>query len=144
MQAIPWQSLQCGSKPENGNFERLAIYQLIAPIGILLAAFFFLYLPLATTERIKAGATEAEIKAERARVRRRSRFRGRIMRCLLFTVFLIYPSSSSTVIRLYACRTVEGVRYLLADFNSLCDSEIHLFYEKIGLIFVFIYPIGSY
>lgn len=38
----------------------------------------------------------------------------------LFTLFLIYPSVSYIVLRLYSCETIDGVAYLVADFRIIC------------------------
>eukprot|EP00475_Leptophrys_vorax_P011277 TRINITY_DN17792_c0_g1_i2.p1 TRINITY_DN17792_c0_g1~~TRINITY_DN17792_c0_g1_i2.p1 ORF type:complete len:1027 (-),score=223.25 TRINITY_DN17792_c0_g1_i2:56-3136(-) len=60
----------------------------------------------------------------------------------LFTLFLLYPSVSSIVVRLYSCRTIEGVSYLVADFSILCSSSEWFNRALLNVFFVVIYPIG--
>jgi hypothetical protein len=60
----------------------------------------------------------------------------------LFTLFLIYPQVSSIMVRLYACRTVEGVTYLTSDFRVLCSSSEWFNRALLNIVFVVLYPIG--
>lgn len=59
-----------------------------------------------------------------------------------FTIFLIYPSVSSIVVRLYDCRLIEGTWYLWSDFTITCTSDEWLERAFLNILFVFIYPIG--
>lgn len=62
----------------------------------------------------------------------------------LFTLFLIYPSVSSLIIRLYSCHNIEGLSYLKADYEILCDSEEWRFRALWNIAFVLLYPIGIF
>lgn len=49
--------------------------------------------------------------------------RQRYWMLVMFTLFLIYPMSSSGVLRLYQCNEYYGTNYLRADFNIHCDVD---------------------
>jgi len=68
--------------------------------------------------------------------------RKRTWRLVLFTLFLIYPSVSSFVLRLYVCRRVEGVDYLAADFAVLCTDDTYKANAGVDAFMIVIYPIG--
>jgi len=73
-----------------------------------------------------------------ARKRRRRKF----WKLMLFTLFLIYPHVSSTMLRMYVCRKVEGEYYLVEDFHIRCfDSEWDS-YLPANIIFIILYPFG--
>jgi uncharacterized membrane protein len=68
--------------------------------------------------------------------------RRKFWKLLLFTLFLIYPSCSSTVLRLFVCRRVEGVDYLLADFSLECYTSEWRQYAAYAGIMIAVYPVG--
>jgi hypothetical protein len=73
---------------------------------------------------------------------RMKRVMRKFWKMFLFTLFLIYPTVSSIMVRLYACRTVEGVSYLTSDFDVQCTSKEWFSRAMLGIIFVVVYPIG--
>jgi len=61
---------------------------------------------------------------------------------VFFSLFLIYPVVASTVLRLWVCKTVNGVDYLLADFHNVCYDERWNRYAHFGAVMILFYPIG--
>ena len=61
---------------------------------------------------------------------------------LIFTLFLIYPLVSSTILRLYVCIDIYGVYYLLADFTKICYNSEWQQYANLGYFMIIVYPIG--
>jgi len=72
----------------------------------------------------------------------RRRSRQRFWRMLLFTMFLIYPTVSSVVLRLYVCKNIEGVNYIVSDLRTTCDSQTYESYKTYGVFMIIVYPIG--
>jgi hypothetical protein len=54
----------------------------------------------------------------------------------------MYPSVSSEVLSFFLCREVNGVSYLLADFNLQCGNAVWLKYLPLAIAGVVMYPIG--
>lgn len=61
---------------------------------------------------------------------------------VLFIIFLIYPTVSSIILKLFSCRTVEGVPYLSADFRIRCDSEEWKARAKLNILFTIMFPVA--
>lgn len=59
----------------------------------------------------------------------------------LFFVFLVYPSVSSTVLKMWHCRSIEGTWYLYADYRITCDGDWNTYAAIAGVAFV-VYPLG--
>jgi len=53
---------------------------------------------------------------------KRKAARQRFWSLVMFTLFLVYPTVSSTILRLYQCKEVYGVTYLRSDFSILCSK----------------------
>eukprot|EP00808_Paulinella_micropora_P019733 g59215.t1 len=64
------------------------------------------------------------------------------VKLILFGLFLVYPTVSSTVLRLYNCKKVENVWYLLADFNTVCYTDDWYHYAKTAWVFGILYAGG--
>lgn len=60
----------------------------------------------------------------------------------LFALFLIYPTVSSVMVRLYACETVEGESFLTSDFTVSCNSSSWFSRALLNIVFIVLYPIG--
>ena len=72
----------------------------------------------------------------------RKKGRRNFWKLCLFTLFLIYPSVSSTMIRTFVCREVEGVYYLQADFQIKCYEDTWNQWSPIAALLIIAYPIG--
>jgi hypothetical protein len=104
--------------------------------AILLGYLFPRYLRLASAY---ARGDEDELKKAEYRMKRVVR---KFWKMFLFTLFLIYPTVSSIMVRLYSCQSIEGVSYLQSDFNVLCSSKAWFQRALVNINFVVIYPIG--
>jgi hypothetical protein len=49
--------------------------------------------------------------------------RRKFWKIVLFTLFLIYPSVSATILRFFVCRDVNGVWLLNEDFSIQCYDD---------------------
>jgi hypothetical protein len=65
---------------------------------------------------------------------------------LLYFLFLVYPSVSSTVIHHYVCKTISDSKnsyeFLLADLSIACKTDKWWTYAYIGFPLIALYPIG--
>ena len=59
----------------------------------------------------------------------------------LFFLFVVYPSVSSTVLRMWHCRPIEDKWYLYADYRVTCDGSWNTYAAIAGVAFV-VYPLG--
>ena len=66
----------------------------------------------------------------------------RAWRLLLFILFFIYPSVSSTILLLYVCKNIDNTWFLLADFKTHCYDATYFNYAYLGILFILIFPIG--
>jgi hypothetical protein len=53
----------------------------------------------------------------------RKSLRARVIRVVFFTLFLIYPGTSSKLFSVFACREVEGISYVESDFSVQCYTS---------------------
>ncbi len=72
----------------------------------------------------------------------RSLSRRKIIKLVVFALFLMYPSVSSTVLSFFLCRTVAGTSYLVADFRLLCGDARWNSYLGLAVLALIVYPIG--
>jgi hypothetical protein len=66
---------------------------------------------------------EDRLAADHAERVRRKRVRRNFWKMLFFVLFLVYPTVSSTVLRTYVCKDIEGESYMVADFTQKCYTE---------------------
>jgi hypothetical protein len=60
-------------------------------------------------------------------------------------VFLLYPTLSKTAFKFFSCssETIQGKRFVEADFNIICWETEHLSWAlTLGLFMIFAYAIG--
>jgi hypothetical protein len=74
--------------------------------------------------------------------RGRERRVSKLLKLVLFTMFCIYPTESSRILNMYVCREVEGVSYLVQDFNVVCYDAKWQSYLIPNIIMIAIYPVG--
>jgi len=60
----------------------------------------------------------------------------------LFTLFLMYPGVSSTVLSLFVCKDIDSKSYLVSDFTIYCYDDRWWKFFPLVLIMVFVYPVG--
>jgi len=60
----------------------------------------------------------------------------------LYVLFLIYPSVSSTILRLYICKDVDQQAYLLADLRVQCGTDTWNLFTVASTPLIVLYPVG--
>lgn len=112
----------------------------VLPIVAFAGILIFYLIPKYYSYRVASKRGNAE---ERRRLDLRfKRGMRKFWKMFLFTLFLIYPSVSSIVMRLYDCHKIEGTWYLWADFTIQCETAKWRERALINILFVIIYPIG--
>eukprot|EP00003_Mantamonas_plastica_P021693 TRINITY_DN3548_c0_g2_i1.p1 TRINITY_DN3548_c0_g2~~TRINITY_DN3548_c0_g2_i1.p1 ORF type:complete len:1215 (-),score=279.89 TRINITY_DN3548_c0_g2_i1:292-3936(-) len=60
----------------------------------------------------------------------------------LFLLFLVYPGVSSTILRTFDCKNVEGRMLLTSDYSISCEDDTYTLWSIYAAVFTLIYPIG--
>jgi hypothetical protein len=90
-----------------------------------------------------SGTVESgEVDEELAVLQRCEELDTECWKVVLFFLFLVYPSVSSTLLKLYRCDLVEGVYYLMADYRVICYDDSWWPYGIWGFVMMLVYPIG--
>eukprot|EP00475_Leptophrys_vorax_P037752 TRINITY_DN6552_c0_g3_i2.p1 TRINITY_DN6552_c0_g3~~TRINITY_DN6552_c0_g3_i2.p1 ORF type:complete len:753 (+),score=140.94 TRINITY_DN6552_c0_g3_i2:88-2259(+) len=132
---VQWTRVGCVVKTNYFTKHLLVCLLPLIFFGVLVA--FYLLPKFAS--RLTARGNPESLGERQRRFRRGVR---KFWKMVFFTMFLIYPSVSSIIIRLYACTNVEGVLYLAADFTILCDSDEWRNRAFMNIPFVVLYPFG--
>lgn len=77
-----------------------------------------------------------------ASLQQRQRSKMKFWKLFLYTLFLLYPSMSSTVLQLYVCEDVNGESLLHADHRVQCHTSQWAEYTLIGIPLIVVYPVG--
>ena len=72
----------------------------------------------------------------------KTRTRMKFWKLFLYTLFLIYPSLSSTVLREFVCISIDSTDWLLTNLRVQCYTSDWYFYSYVALPFIVLYPIG--
>jgi hypothetical protein len=72
----------------------------------------------------------------------KSRSKMSFWKLLLYSLFLIYPGVSSTILRIYICKSIDRQDYLLADLRVRCHTDTWNLYTFASLPLILLYPIG--
>ncbi len=56
---------------------------------------------------------------------------------------MVYPGATETVLRIYVCKRVEGVDYLLADFRVQCAGSKWSSFRNLSAFLIFVYPVRA-
>jgi len=129
---VPWQSVGCVTFFD--YYTKLIVITM-TPVGVLVALLLFFLLPsyyFDTTDM----SDNANFRANRKRSRRQ------FWKLVLFTLFLMYPGVSSTVLSFYVCKDIEGTKYLLKDFSLRCYDHRWFKYLPYDVFMILLYPIG--
>ena len=60
----------------------------------------------------------------------------------LFFLFLIYPSVSATILKIWDCEAIDGAKYLRSDYRLVCWEGEHTTYAALAAIAFVVYPVG--
>lgn len=129
---IPWQTLTCASGIN--YFSKSVVVGMVPVIATVLLIIFF------AVKSLLPDTTS--LNEQMAKGQRRMVLWRQFVRLLLFTIFLLYPLVSKIALSVYNCVTIEGVSYLVADFQLLCYDSQWTTYAVIDGFFVALYPIG--
>lgn len=64
-----------------------------------------------------------------------------VLMCL-YVLFLLYPGVSSTVLRHYICKDIDGDLWLYADLRQPCQTATWDAYAAVDVFLVLLYPVG--
>ncbi|CAM9782397.1 unnamed protein product, partial [Laminaria digitata] len=75
--------------------------------------------------------------------RLRERIRNKHLSAVLFLLFFVYSSVSSTAFGMFACDSLDdGEEYLRADYRILCTDAKHRALQGYAAIMILVYPVG--
>jgi len=114
--------------------------KLVVMLGTPIAVFLILYLCYYLPSRCKVMYKHANDGV--AQSEQLLGHRAKFWRLILYTLFLVYPLVSSTIVRTFPCKTVLGEAYLLADFKVSCDDPIYTTWVWVATVAIFVYPVG--
>ena len=77
-----------------------------------------------------------------AAVLKRRRHLAKTSKLILFSIFLLYPKVSSSLLNMYVCREIEGTSYLLSDFTIECFRDRWNYFLPFSIAMIIVYPIG--
>ncbi|MFX5756298.1 hypothetical protein ABTE27_20350, partial [Acinetobacter baumannii] len=60
----------------------------------------------------------------------------------LYSLFLIYPFVSSTIISTFVCRKYGDTTYLYADMTQTCNTSTWNSFVILSAVMIVVYPIG--
>jgi len=129
---VPWGQLGCVATIP---FYTKMIIVGVTPIGIFALITLLFLAPSWIRDRFDMSDSDT-MRAVRATRRRK------FWRLIMFTVFLMYPKLSSTMLSMFVCKTVNGQTYLVADMTLRCLDDRWMRYLPFGILFIFVYPIG--
>lgn len=129
---IPWNTVGC-AVPFN-FYVRITIVAL-SPFVIMILVFFAYFLPSFWKD------TRDFSDHDLARVVRHQK-RNQLKKMFLFALFLMYPFISREVLSFFLCENVDGVSYLVPDFNLECYDELWRSWLGPVIVMIVIYPIG--
>ena len=99
------------------------------------AAFHMAILPLCTVVIVLA-ALLGLIRNKAAVIRSKAKS------TLVNLVFLLYPGIVTRIFTTFKCQRIGEKRYLVADYNVICDEGNHIFMSVIMLVMIGVYVIG--
>lgn len=126
---VKFSSVECVRRAS--YFEKVAVMA-AAPIALLAALVVFYLIP----HTLRNVARDDEGRSWRKRVRRN------FWKLFFFALFLVYPSVSATILRLYVCKNIEGVSYLMTDLREQCYTSNWYTAAYGGFVLILVYPIG--
>ena len=70
------------------------------------------------------------------------RTRMKVWKLFLYSLFLVFPSLSSNVLRLYVCTDIDGTQWLLTNLRVQCYTSVWYQYAYVAAPFILLYPVG--
>ena len=117
-----------------GTFGYYRRFLLVASVPIMfMVVLFLLYL---LPEQLRNNNRTVKDR------QRLFRYRTNYWRMFLYTLFLIYPGVSTSILGHYVCKDVYGTSYLQSDFRETCDTDAWRLYSYGSISLIVLYPIG--
>lgn len=129
---MPWQAMSCAV---GIDYLQKAVIVAMIPIVAVLGFLLCFALPL-TLINNRDFADEND-----GRFRRKAT-QMKVVRLILFTIFLLYPHVSSVVIGVYNCIEIDGTMYLIGNVALRCWGEEHMAYALPFIAALVVYPVG--
>ncbi len=126
---IPWSSVECVASLT--FFDKLVLVTAV-PLAAVLFVALIPTLILVIRDRL-----DMDDSAEHRTSRRLSR--QKIVKLVVFALFLMYPAISSRVLSFFICREINGTNYLVADFTQVCGSDEWFKYLPLAVIALIVY-----
>lgn len=105
----------------------------IGPVVIVALIFLFYFFP---------QMARFPLKKDFDQIVQRKMVRKKTWKLILFTIFVIYPFVSSTILSIFNCQEIVGFYYLRADFRLHCFDDKWNTYAAFSPIFILLYPVG--
>jgi hypothetical protein len=61
---------------------------------------------------------------------------------MLVGTYFLYPSASAVIFTTFNCDSIDGVRYLVADYDIICDSKEHVAAELWATFMIAVFAVG--
>jgi len=106
-----------------------------APPVLIVALLFGYLLPAYFNKKTRV------LHPDEKKVQRKAA-RQQFWRLVIFTLFLFYPTVSSTILRTFVCMDVDGTSFLRTDFSVTCDTARHAAHRRMAFVLILIYPVG--
>jgi hypothetical protein len=120
----------CAFPPVVNNFYASLLVATIAPASFIL----LIVIVFVITDRVVGGHKNITLHESMRRV---------TYSIVLFTLYLCYPSVSSTILSTWSCDLLEdGSRPLRADYSLSCDDPIHTGFTIYSVFMFLIYVVG--
>jgi len=132
MDFLPWKSIGCSSGID--YYDKLVISTL-SPMFVVILLAVFLSVPVFKTWRA-LGRHNAKFTAS---VRQAS---TRMLKLVIFLLFMMWPNVSRVTLSLFVCREVEGKSYLLEDMSLECYTSKWYSYLIYVIVMIAIYLLG--
>ncbi len=128
---IPWASLECVTTLT--FYDKLVLIVLVPPVALFVVA--------AVPVIILWVQNRLDMDDSPHRRNQRQLTRRKIIRLVVFALFLMYPAISSRVISFFICQNVNGTNFLVADFSARCGDDTWLKWLPLAISAVIAYPV---
>lgn len=113
----------------------------VFPLALIGGTYFFYLFPKTIVFYKRRFYSVDQIKNEEI-LSSFKRGKRKFFKMVLFSIFLIYPTVSSVILKLFSCRYIEGTSFLTADFRVRCDSEEWKRQAKLNILFTIMFPVA--
>lgn len=130
---VPFESLTCIT---GFDFYTKLFFATLTPPGLLLLLLLFFLVPSLIVDRWDMA--DHDVYRERARITRLN-----FWKLCAFSLFLLYPLVSSSLLGVFACHRVGDVSYLLLDFDQVCYNAKWTSYLPYIVSLMVVYIVGT-